>query len=283
MNRSSRPFLTLVLTLGLVSFARGASAFIPPLGPVTQKIFAGHKLPATAEFLFRHRVEVRQGSPVEIEERMYVLGGRPRFVFRVGGRSYVATREGNGYRFPSVVIESRSGLYLKSLLSRRGEEFLERAIAEQFIRRDQLNQFSPNYGPSGDPKTWRTAAAYIRHADISLARLPQGTAICATNGGDARNPARALYIDKDSRGVSRLEWRDGENRHQWDFQSFTTYKREGTFPNRMVYRLDGQERVRTDLLAVKAVSERQASDALRGAESPSDDAKDALAVLLGMR
>jgi hypothetical protein len=259
-----------------------AGAYIPPLGPVAQKIFVERKLPATTEIVVRHRIDGDR-NPTEIEERIFLVAGRPRFVFRVGGRSFAANRDSNGYRFPSDVIESRSGLFLKALFSRRGDEFLERAVAEQFVRREQLSQFKSNYDPSGDPKTWKTTSSYLRHADIELSRLPQGVAILVTNGGEPRNPARSLYFDRELRGIARFEWRDSEGRHQWDFPAFTTYKREGTFPTRWVYRLNGRERVRSEVLALRAVSERQVTEALRTAETPSGDQREALAILLGSR
>lgn len=264
------------------SVAFPALAFVPPIGPVANKIFLERHLPATAEILVRHRIEGER-NPIEIEERIYLVGGRPRFVFRHAGKNYVASREGNGYRFPSDVIESKSGLFLKALFSRRGDEFVERAIAEQFVRREQLQQFKPSYGPSGDPKAWNTASAYIRHVDIELARLPQGTAIRVNNGGDARNPAKSVFFDRELRGISRLEWREGETRHQWDFPVFTSYRREGSFPSRWVYRVNGRERVRSEVLSLKAVADRQATDALRAGESPTDEVREALGVLLGAR
>lgn len=269
-------------TFPLLLAAAPALGFVPPLGPVANKIFQERHLPATAEILVKHRVEADR-NPVEVEERIYVVNGRPRFLFRVGGKSFVATRDQNGYRFPSEVIETKNGLFLKALLSRRGEEFIERAIAEQFLRRDQLNQFKPSYGPSGDPKTWNTNASYIRHSDVELARLPQGTAILATNGGDAKNPARAIYFDRNLRGISRLEWRDGEHRYQWDFPTFLSYKREGTYPNRWVFHLDGKERVRSEVVSIRPVADRWVNEALRSAESPSDEAREVLTMLLGSR
>ena len=272
--------LSRLALLGLLFFHAAAHAFIPPVPAVVKEIFYGRKPKRATEIVLRHVIEAKPGEVIEVEERIMTERGRARFRWRIGGQPVGGQLERDGYLVEGgSKIETRSRLFLKYLLTASDTDFLNALQEEGFVRRDQLQQFKPGYSPDGDPNLWDVRGAYLRHADIYLHRVRQSVGIAVE--GDAK---RIVYFDQGLHGVRRLEWRDGTP-VAWDFDGFHTPGKEGGFyPRHLYFSVNGEEKIRSELVAIRGASDRQVAEFTASPKGgPSGSAEAALQFLLSYR
>lgn len=263
-------------------------AFLPPVPALVRDAFDGRKPRRASEVVLRHHVEVRPGETVEIEERIALAGSKPLFLFKAMGQGQplFGTWERRQYQVEDKAYGARSGAFLKYFLGTSPDDFLNALVAEGYVRRDQLAQFKAGWVPEGDPNTWDVRGNYLRHPDIFLSRLKHGTAVAVIGSDDGGN-RRAVYFDPAGKGIRRLEWKEGGGQLAWEFDGFHQVAKEGMYPRFLYYEVNGDEKIRSELLAVRVLSDRGASEFSaaqrrpRGSVPSNVDA--ALQLLLGLR
>jgi len=279
--------------VAIAFFSNHACGFIPSIPSILESLFEGRRAGQTSEFVLRHQITLEGGDAVDIEERIIMLKDVAHFLFsgrQLSGQLHGTIERGSYALGNRQVIPSRSGIFRSYLFGTQPERLQDRLIREEFIYRDQLQQFKPGFVLQGDPKLWDLKGNYLRHQDIYLQRLPAGVAISVRglNKGDMK---RSLYFDKAFRGILRTEWVEGQNVIAWNYDGFVKDMSFGSFrPVRMSFEHNERKAILTDWVSWRMLKDKQVVDlknTLRTARSSgtsiSGDAEEALKLLLGFR
>jgi hypothetical protein len=250
----------LTLLLALI-FSQSVFAFIPPLASLVKDAFEGRKA-TPVEIVIRHRVEPKGLEALEIEEHIladrshtYISWKTPQI-----SQPVWASLEKKNYVFSTGGrVSSHSSLFLKYLVDSSADDYANALFAEQFIHRDQLLQFKPGFELTGDPQSWAIKDNYIQHEGVYLKRLKSGGAGYAITGYREGATSRVVVFDKDSQGIRRLEWKDGEETTAWNFNQITKFG-QGYYPKRMSLERNGVDVVGSELVMIKAVKEKQVGE-----------------------
>jgi hypothetical protein len=248
-----------LLALSLLVWGSVARAYIPPIMMMLKEITDGRKGGPT-EVIIHHRISVRGSGQVDIDER--ILHERNRLLFIWSGKE-IGTISGSweryNYNIGSRQITSRSAGFLSYLTGFAAEPIRDTLVAEQFMRRDQLLQYRPGFSPTGDPEQWNLKENYLRHGDIFLQRMPSGIAISVV-GMEEGSVRKAVFFDRNIKGIRRLEWREGQETHTWNFERFTNFAAGGVFPKRIYFEANGSEVISSDLLNVKVLDAKKLAE-----------------------
>jgi len=253
----------------LLLIATSVFSFIPPIPTILEEMFAGRERFSALTISYRLQED---GSEVEFEEQ-FVRREDKLWVsqFRFAGKTVVALRNRDGYRFAQEKISSRSAVVPIYLLG-SAEELLQALLAERFMRRDQLVQFRAPYDPQGDPRTWPVRENFVLHPDISFQR--SGSGVAAVVKGVAQEGERELHFDPKRRGLMKVVWR-GPKTVSWSFESFE--EKAGLYPSSLSFS-DGQQIVHGRIIQVRPLKTREVS-AFKGM-APSGEIPSSLRDLL---
>lgn len=282
MNHS-RVFLILCLHFGVSAFS-----FVPPLSFVFKANFDGRKS-VPVETVFRHQIQLKSGESMVIEEKLSEIGGRIYFVFRspsYGDAGGTWTK--GSYSFAGdKKISTRSRSFLSFYTASQGEQFRDVLVEEKFMKRDQFSQYKPSFTPQGDPAAWDLKENYIIQPQVYFSRTPQGPAIMAV-GIQEDKMRRAVFFDKGTLLLSRLEWRDGNQEAAWNFRGNRRFSGEGNFPDELNFTLDNRTIIQSQLISrqiLKGKAKNQWLDkfsvASRSGLNPN--LEEGLRILLGYR
>jgi hypothetical protein len=257
-------FIGRCLTGVAVFYSIVGYGYIPPVPLMLKEIFEGRKPKIGIEAVFRHRVETRSGGPYDIEEHIVSERGQALILWKGQGMGPVAASwDGKNYALSrEKLYPVRSNLFMKYFFSDSAEDFKETLLAEQFVRRDQLLEYKPGFIPSGDPAQWNLRQNYLRHDDIFLQRLQDNLTdiSIAVQGTHDGTSLRAIYLDRSFKGISRLEWRDGDQWFGWDFEGFARFASDGLYPRRLSFGVQGVEAISSQLVSWRVVRDRQLSE-----------------------
>jgi len=226
-----------------------ASAFVPPLTSVFKVNFEGRKSQPT-ETVFRHQIQLKSGESIAVEERLAEIGGKIYVIFRspsfgeVGG---IFSK--NFYSFTGdKKMLSRSRAFLSFYTASNADQFREVLIDERLLKRDQFTQYKTTFTPQGDPASWDLKENYVIQPDVYFSKTPQGPAIIAV-GSEEGKTRRAVFFDKGTLLLSRLEWREGNQETAWNFRGSKKISGDGLFPEDMTYVVDNRVIVQTSLVS----------------------------------
>ena len=265
-----------------------ASAFIPSVPQILREVFDGRRGRKATEVHLRHRVQSDAGA-VEIDERIFVEKGKPVFLFKAQGSEEVfgAALQKGQYAFRGgLTVPTSSIVVLKYLLATTSEELQGALVAEQFVRREQLQQFKGGFTAEGDPALWDLKTVYLIHPGIYLARF-DGAITIAVSGLSEADESRAVYFDRSLKGIRRVEWRSRGAARAWRMEGFVPMGSEGRFPSRLSFLSGESTLVFSELKSLRVPSESAVRDlraaAGRGGGTPSGAVESALRTLLGYR
>jgi len=269
-------------------YSRSLFAFVPPLTAIIKADFEGRK-PLPSETVFRHQVVLKSGEALTIEEQISEIGGRTYVIFKSSAYGEVAGNWSKGvYLFSGdKKISSRSSVWAKFWLSTNGDSFREQLIQERFLKRDQFSQFKSTFTPKGDPAGWDLKENYLLHPQVYFSRTPAGPAVVAV-GTEEGNSRRAVFFDKASLGLSRLEWREGEQVTAWNFSGHKKIAGDGVFPAEFNFTYENSEVVRSSLVGRRFLKDKLKSQWLERFSSVSKNPlsssfEEGLRILLGYR
>ncbi|NBT59732.1 hypothetical protein EBT16_13205 [bacterium] len=236
-----------------------ALAFVPPVSSILKACFEGRKS-GDSETVFRHQIQLKSGESMVVEERLAEIGGKVYVVFRspsfgeTGGTwskgSYVFSGD---KKFPS-----RSRAFVSYFTSSNGDQFREVLVDEKLLKRDQLVQYKPSFNPQGDPATWDLKENYVIQPQVYFSKTPQGPAIVAvgTQEGKIR---KAVFFDKGTLLLSRIEWREMTQDIAWNFRGTKKWAGDGYFPEDMTFTLDGRLIIQSSLVSRQPLKEKSKS------------------------
>ncbi|NBW98328.1 hypothetical protein EBR03_02030 [bacterium] len=236
---------TAVLLLGLSIGALQSFGFVPPLTLVFKTCYEGRK-PQPTETVFRHQVTLRTGEVLNIEEKLAEIGGKTYLTFRSPTYGEVGATWNRGlYAFGSDrKISSKSQAFVSFFTLQSSDRFRDVLLDENFLRRDQFEQYRTGFVPQGDPATWDIKAGYIVHPLVFFSKAPAGFAIVAAGSDDLR-ARKAVFFDKEKMVVSRFEWREGNQTTAWNFQNFKKVAGDGTYPFELSFAIEDKEVIKT--------------------------------------
>lgn len=242
-------------------WAAKSFGFIPPLVSLIKEGFDGRKSFPITEIVLKHRVEIRTGEFVDIDERIVAQRNQTLMIWSSpssspisGSFSSLSYSIGNDRN-----LQTRSGLFLRYFLAPSAEAFQENLISEQFLRRDQLLQYKPGATFTGDPLSWNLHDDYLVHDDIFLHRLESGISI-ATIGSDDGNSRKTFFLDEAKHALARLEWRDKNQVIGWNFDSFSKITGDGVFAHRFALDSAGADLIGSSLVSRRALKDKQMAD-----------------------
>jgi len=250
-------FKTLVLLLGVAIQSYG---FFPPLGQIVKEVFGERRGPIGVEAHFKHRVMVQSNEVVEIDERVIRDSSGIYFLWRIPAlqaQPIAAIHEKQAYWISKErSFPTRSTVLWKYFTAESDDSIRDALLVERFIRRDHFYQYKPGFTPQGDPSTWNVKENYFRHDDIFLFRLPQGVSI-AVNGYQEGNTARSVFFDQNLKGMTRLEWKDGDTVAAWNFEGFMKSVWEKAFiPKRANLEINRTVLVTSETVSLRALKDR---------------------------
>lgn len=269
--------LYLFTLLILITAARPSSAFIYPITEVIRDSFNNRKPVSGLLIRMRHEVEVREGEVVQVDETILQEGSNTWFRWQLvaggqGSAVVVARANGNRYTFASggdVPLVSQT--WLRYVAGGNAQDFLDTALREGFIRREQMLQFAPGYKPENDPKTWDPNQHYLRHPDIYLHSIDLQPSI-AVVGTHETDRWRAVFFDLRRNGVRRLEWKNGSEGVSWTFNRFAPAGQLGRFAREFTLNVNGNIRIQTKVLSVQAIGVRDVPKEKRDLQIASNGA-----------
>lgn len=286
MTRKSSLLSSLILLL----VAGRALAFIPPVSRIVSDSVEGKKITKPVELVMHHRVDMKQGQITDLEERLVWDHGKVTLFFKVPGVSQPieVSVDSRGYNLDyGKTWSRRSRVFYKAFFAGSPDELMEPLLSDEFIRRDQLMQYKPGFQPAGDPKDWDLREGYLRHDDVYLHRVGKSVAIAVAGANDPTH-RRIVYFDRDHKSVRRLEWGDGNDVVAWNFESFLKSPPLGAAARHLTFEVNGEERINTDIVQVRQLSDKQLADLkrmphlARGATPPSS-VEEVLGLLLSYR
>ncbi|NBX93219.1 MAG: hypothetical protein EB078_08125 [Proteobacteria bacterium] len=278
------------LIVGLVSIVSSSLVwgFVPPLTAVLKIGFEGRKAGST-ETTFRHQITLKSGETITVDEQIAEIDGRTYIIFKSATFGDVAGTWNRGaYSFSGdKKISSRSSIWNRYWLTANGEDFREQLIQEKFLKRDQLLQLKPAFTPKGDPATWDLKENYIIQPQVYFARTPSGVSIVAVGQEDATS-RKAVFFDKASLVLSRLEWKDGEQTTAWNFTNFKKMPGDGMFPSEFSFLFENKEVIKSILVSRRPLKDKTKSQwmSLYNAQAKNSLAptlEEGLRLLLGYR
>ncbi len=266
-----------------------ARAFIPPVGSVLKEIFDSRRPGISVELVFKHQVDLANGSSVAIDESLIYLGGKTYFLWKTQGHVPVyGVQDRKAYVIGiDRKLATRSYLFSKYLGTSSAEDFKELLVAEQFARRDQFLQYKPGFVFEGDPASWDVQGNYLKHPDIQLKKLESSIAI-AVKGYEEGQNQKTLYLDHKLQGIKRIEWKEASNVTSWNFSDFNRYQ-DGLFPRRLAFEQNGNELIRSDLVQVRGLKDKAITNTIQswqktgGRNAATGSLEEALKVLLSYR
>lgn len=237
-------FLILYLFFSLRAFS-----FVPPLASVFKMNFDGRKSLPT-ETVFRHQIQLKSGESMVIEEKLAEIGGKTYFIFRSPSYGDAAgTWTKGSYSFVGdKKIPSRSRSFLSFYTASNGDQFRDVLVEEKLVKRDQFNQYKSSFTPQGDPATWDLKENYVIQPQVYFSRTPQGPAIMAV-GIQEDKMRRAVFFDKSTLLLSRIEWRDGNQEVAWNFRGNRKVSGESNFPDDLFFTVDNRTIVQSNLIS----------------------------------
>lgn len=280
-------FVCVLLWIGWIS--ENAAGFIPPVKNIIDEVFANRKAVPVIEAVMQHRVQLPGGDTVFVEEQMVREANTVSVLWKLQSHLVSAQWTRQSYVVNSqLTYPSRSSIFLKYLLATVPEDLLRQLLLEQFVRKDQLVQFKSSYAPAGDPAGWNPKASYQHHPDIFLFRLPAGVAI-AVMGLQETGASKTVYFDDSLKGISRIEWKEGDMITAWDFGGYSSVGLPGRYPKRMTFVSEGTERIQSTLVALRSMKTGALSTFRRDfatasrSSTPSEMFDKALKLLLAYR
>lgn len=271
-----------------VFFSHSLLAFVPPLTAILKAGFEGRK-PVPSETIFRHQVILKSGEALTIEEQFTEIGGRTYVIFKSSAYGEVAGNWSRGvYTFSGdKKISSRSSVWPKFWLSTNGDSFREQLIQEKFLKRDQFSQFKTSFAPKGDPASWDLKENYIVQPQVYFSRTPAGPAVVAV-GTEEGSSRRAVFFDKTSLGLSRLEWKESDQVTSWNFSGYKKIAGDGIFPTELNFNFENSEVVHSNLVGRRLLKDKLKSQWLERFSSLSKNPlsssfEEGLRILLGYR
>jgi hypothetical protein len=271
-----------------ICFALKTLAFVPPLTAVFKANFDGRK-PGPTETVFRHQIQLKSGESLAVEERLAEIGGKIYVIFRSPSYGDVGGTLSKGFysfsgdkKFPS-----RSRAFLSFYTASNGDQFREVLIDERMVKRDQFSQYKSSFTPQGDPANWDLKENYVIHSDVYFSKTPQGPAIIAI-GSEEGKTRRAVFFDKGTLLLSRLEWRETNQEIAWNFRGSKKVSGDGLFPDEMTFSVDNRLIVQSNLISrqfLKGKSKTQWLDKFSASpkSSMSPNLEEGLRILLGYR
>lgn len=263
-------------------------AFVPPLGAIFKANFEGRRS-APQETLIRHQVLLRNGESLSLEERFVKLNGKVYLIFKSPVYGEVAATWGKtGYLFGSdKKIPSRSQAFLTYFTTQQPDVFREVLIDEKLIKRDQFLQYKNSFAPEGDPAQWNLSENYVVQPEVFFSRTPAGPSIIAV-GLEEGTARRAVFFEKGSLILSRIEWKNDKEVTAWNFAEAQKIIKDGVFPRELFFQVDEKEVVRSQLISRNPVEEKSKKQWLARFSSLSKNTlnpslEDALRILLGYR
>lgn len=252
--------MKILLTLSFFLLASPAKAFIPPVPSILKEVFGERRGASGVEAHIKHKVTVRPGEVVEVDEKIirdstgvYFLWKMPSvqatpIAARYEKQAYWVSKERN--------LPTRSTVYWKYFVAGSDDEIRDALLSERFIRRDQFHQYKPGFNPSGDPQTWNLKENVVRHEDIYLSRVASSVSI-AIRGYQEGNTARVVYFDQNLKSMTRLEWQDNENLASWSFEGATKSAWEKvSLPKRSSLEINRSVVVQSETVAVRSLKDR---------------------------
>ncbi|MBY0369181.1 hypothetical protein K2X33_00745 [bacterium] len=258
-----------------------------PVGEMVNDAFSGRKMPEGIEMSLKHVVQVREGSSIEVTETLTGSRSGAVSLWQIGGQSYFSEWTGRDYAFRGKTLQSRSAVWMEYYLDRTGQEFLDRLLREQFVRRDQLSLFDSAYDPKGDPKTWETKDKVARRDDVFFRKVGSDVAV-RVQGSRGGSEQKAVYFLRDRKDVSlrRLEWL-GSDTATMDFLNPATLSGMGRVPRVISLTVGGSEKVRTTITSVRAAKRDTLATARVSGRTlpgvPTGEAEEALRWILRYR
>jgi len=262
--------------------------FVPPLSAVFKANFDSRKSGFQETFL-RHQILLKSGETLALEERFAKLNGKIYTVFKsplYGEFSAVWTKA--GYLFSAErKIPSRSVAFMTYFTTSQPDVFREVLIDEKMIKRDQFSQYKPSFVPEGDPAQWNLNDNYLIQPHLFFARTPFGPSIIAVGLEEGSN-RRAVFFEKDSLILSRIEWKNDKEVTSWNFGNPQKLPQDGVFPREMFFQVEDKEIVKTSLVSRNALEERSkkqwlAKHASSSKGSLNPTVEEALKILLSYR
>ena len=266
--------LLVLAVLSVLATPRSGSAFIYPINEVIRDVFNNRKPVSGLLVRLRHEVEVREGENVAIDETIFQEGSNTWFRWELPsggptGAVIVARANGSRYAFASGgELPLVSQTWLRYVSGGGAQDFLDTAMREGFIRREQMLQFAPGYKPENDPKTWESNQHYLRHPDIYL-HLIDGQPSIAVVGTHDTDRWRAVFFDLRRTGSRRLEWRNGNENVAWTFNRFAPAGQLGRFAREASLTVNGNIKAQTRVLSIQAVGSRDVPKEKRDLQASS--------------
>ncbi|MFM8270068.1 MAG: hypothetical protein ACKN9V_07750 [Pseudomonadota bacterium] len=241
-------FTRILITISCY-FSLDGMAFVPPLTAIFKANFDGRKSLPT-ETVFRHQIKLKNGENIALEEKLAEIGGKTYVVFRSPSYGDVAGTwsKGSYYFAGEKKVPSRSKAFLSFYSASNGDEFRDVLLDEKFLKRDQFNQYKSSFTPQGDPATWDLKENYVVQPNVYFSKTPQGPAIVAV-GLDENKMRRAVFFDKGTLLLSRIEWRDGDQETSWNFRGSKKFPGDSSFPDEMSLVLDKQVIIQSSLVS----------------------------------
>jgi hypothetical protein len=271
-----------------IFFALKALAFVPPLTAVFKVNFEGRKSLPT-ETVFRHQIQLKSGENMVVEERLAEIGGKIYVLFRSPSYGDTGGTFSKGvYSFSGdKKLISRSRAFLSFYTASNGDQFREILIDERMLKRDQFSQYKASFAPQGDPANWDLKENYVVHSDVYFSKTPQGPAIIAV-GSEEGKTRRAVFFDKGTLLLSRLEWREANQEIAWNFRGGKKFPGDSLFPDEMTFSVDNRVIVQSNLISRQFLKDKSKTQWLdkfstisKSAMAPS--LEEGLRILLGYR
>lgn len=232
-----------------VFLAFKAGAFVPPLATIMKANFDGRK-PAPTETAFRHQIQSANGESMIVEERIAEIGDKTYIIFRNPSYGDIAGTWSKGTYFFSgdKKISSHSRAFLAFYTATNSDLFRDVLIEDKFLKRDQLTQYKSSFTPQGDPATWDLKENYVVQSQVYFSRTPQGPAIVAI-GNEEGKTRRAVFFDKTTFLLSRLEFREGNGEFAWNFRGNKKIAGDGFFPEEMSFTVNNRTVIQSSLVS----------------------------------
>lgn len=275
--------VTLAFWVSLQGFA-----FVPPLNALFKANFDGRK-PLASETIFRHQIQLKSGDSMLIEERLAEIGGKIYVIFRSPSFGEVAGTWSKGsYSFAGDKrFSNRSRAFVSYFTSSNGDQFRDVLIDEKLLKRDQFVQYKSSFNPQGDPASWDLKENYVIQPQVYFSQTPQGPAIIAVGTQEGKT-RRAVFFDKGTLLLSRLEWQDSNQEIAWNFKGNKKVTGDSFFPDEITFTVDNRVLVQSNLIGRQYFKDKSKSQWLDRFSAVSKSGmtpnlEEGLKILLGYR
>lgn len=266
-----------------------AFAYLPPVGVMIRESCAGRKNTGVLEVVMGHKVRLSAESEgISIRERIVRDKGQVFFGWTFADGGWSGTWNGKEYRLANAkTFVSDTKAFLRVLLSVVPEELQAALIGEQFVRKDQLYQYKPDFKFEGEPTQWNIKENYLVPIDVSLQRSPTAILFAVNGYADGKN-RRTVFFEKELRGVARLEWQSDSGTTAWNFSNHSPQPIGGHFPRVLTFESAGVVIVESVLETARVLTAAQLKEAKKQLSSTpsgfeSNEGESALKILLSFR